>query len=59
MYADRMPGVHAGRRWKAKITARSVTPMYVENHCQEPCASANVSTAASPMPMTPAWPAES
>ncbi len=53
MYADRMPGDQAGRRWKAAINARSVTPMNVANHCQDPCARANVRTAANPMPMTP------
>ncbi|MFB7174996.1 hypothetical protein ACFCYM_29830 [Streptomyces sp. NPDC056254] len=27
MYAVRTPGLHAGRTWKAKTTAKSVPPM--------------------------------
>lgn len=53
MYGERMSGLHSARRWKASNTTSSVTPMNVANHCHEPWASANVSTAASPMPITP------
>ncbi len=59
MYAVRMPGRQVGRTWKVKTTAKSVPPMYGANHCKEPWASANVSTPASPRPMTPARPAVS
>ena len=52
-YAHRRPGAHVGSRYREKSTARSVTSMYVANHCHEPCASTAVSTAPSAMPMTP------